>query len=134
VKHCAPIRSYGSELRAGRATWPHPFHNCLALIVSGNITGVGSPWLKYLYPTENYFFRDVSVSSSQYYVSNLFQHHHHYHISLLMSPQQGGRPFFSIIHKENVLYATYGPLGANDCKCSRDQQLNMPSEARRSSR
>jgi hypothetical protein len=23
-------------------------------------------------------------------------------------------------------------VGANDCKCSRDQQLNVPSEARRS--
>jgi hypothetical protein len=25
-------------------------------------------------------------------------------------------------------------VGANDCKCSRDQQLNVPSEARRSSK
>jgi hypothetical protein len=35
-------------------------------------------------------------------------------------------------------YLTSTPLetgvGANDCKCHRDQRLNVPSEARRSSR
>ncbi|RVE40343.1 hypothetical protein evm_015007 [Chilo suppressalis] len=30
--------------------------------------------------------------------------------------------------------AQCGLVGANDCRCSRDQRLNMPSEARRSSR
>jgi hypothetical protein len=35
---------------------------------------------------------------------------------------------------ERAITHQCGLVGANDCKCSRDQRLNVPSEARRSSR
>jgi hypothetical protein len=41
-----------------------------------------------------------------------------------------------ITHKENgplpTTRAQCGLVGANDCKCNRDQRFNMPSEARKS--
>jgi hypothetical protein len=47
-------------------------------------------------------------------------------INLLISSLVGHRPSLWITHA--------GPLvGANNCKCSRDQRLNVPSEARWSS-
>jgi hypothetical protein len=50
--------------------------------------------------------------------------------------------FSSCCDKDSAIIFTTGRLpdvnqtgvGANDCKCSRDQRLNVPSEARRSSR
>jgi hypothetical protein len=52
--------------------------------------------------------------------------------------------FASCCDKDSAIILTTGRLpdvnlletgvGANDCKCSRDQQLNVASEARRSSR
>jgi hypothetical protein len=45
-------------------------------------------------------------------------------INLLMSTLLGNRPSWWITHKENV--------GTNDCKCSQDQRLNVPSEEQRS--
>jgi hypothetical protein len=48
-------------------------------------------------------------------------------ISLLMSPLLGHRPSLWITHKENepqtTTRAQCGLVAANDCKCSRDQQL-----------
>jgi hypothetical protein len=56
----------------------------------------------------------------------------------LMSPLLGHRPSLWITHKENGPYpstrAQCGLVGANDCKCSRHQRLNVSSKARRSSR
>jgi hypothetical protein len=56
-------------------------------------------------------------------------------ISLLMTPQLGHRPSLYITYKEKgpkpTTGAQCGLVGANDCKCSRDQRLNVPSEARR---
>jgi hypothetical protein len=55
-----------------------------------------------------------------------------------MSPLLGHRPSLSITHKENgplsTTRAQCGMVGANDCKYSREQRLNVPSEAGRSSR
>jgi hypothetical protein len=57
-------------------------------------------------------------------------------ISLLMVPLLGHRLSLWITHKENgpkpTTRAQCGLMSANDCKCSRDQRLNVPSEARRS--
>jgi hypothetical protein len=57
-------------------------------------------------------------------------------ISLLMS--LGLRPSLWIAHEENgpkpTTLTQCGLVGTNDCKCSRDQQLNVPFEARRCSR
>jgi hypothetical protein len=59
-------------------------------------------------------------------------------ISLLMSPLLGQRSSLWITHKENIPYPTTRPqcelVSANDCKRSRDQRLNVPSSAPRSSR
>jgi hypothetical protein len=59
-------------------------------------------------------------------------------ISILMSPLLEHRPSLWITHKENgpkpTTRAQCGLMGANDCKYSRDQRLDVPSEARRSSR
>jgi hypothetical protein len=56
-------------------------------------------------------------------------------ISLLISLQLGHRPSLQITHKESgpqpTTRAKCGLVGANDCKCSRDQRLNVPSKARR---
>jgi hypothetical protein len=59
-------------------------------------------------------------------------------ISLLIPRLLRHRPSLWITHKKNgpwpTTWAQCGLVGANDCKSSRDQRLNMPSEARRSSR
>jgi hypothetical protein len=59
-------------------------------------------------------------------------------ISLSMSPLLGYRPTLWITHKVNgsqpTTRAQCGLVRANDCKCSQDQRLNVPSEVRRSSR
>jgi hypothetical protein len=57
-------------------------------------------------------------------------------ISLLMCPSSGDthRPSLWITHKDNgepTTRARCGVAPANDCKCSRDQRLNVPSEARK---
>jgi hypothetical protein len=56
-------------------------------------------------------------------------------IILLMRLLLGHMPFLWT-HKENgpqpTTRAQFGLMGANDGKCSRDQRLNVPSEARRS--
>jgi hypothetical protein len=53
-------------------------------------------------------------------------------ISLLMPPLLGPRPSLWITHKENRSWPTtraqFRLVGANECKCSRDQRLNVPSE------
>jgi hypothetical protein len=57
-----------------------------------------------------------------------------FNISLLMSPLLAHRPSLWITHKENgpqpTTRAQCGLLGVNDCKYSRDQRLNVSSEAR----
>jgi hypothetical protein len=59
-------------------------------------------------------------------------------ISLLMSSLLGHRPALWIKHKNNgpkpTTRAQYGLVSANECKCNRDQRLNVPSEAKRNSR
>jgi hypothetical protein len=49
-----------------------------------------------------------------------------------MSPLLGHRPSLWITHEENgplpTTRAQCGLVGANDCECSRDQRLNVPSE------
>jgi hypothetical protein len=47
-------------------------------------------------------------------------------ISLLMSPLLGHRPALWITHRRTGRYPPCGLVGANDCKCNRDQR---PSEA-----
>jgi hypothetical protein len=58
-------------------------------------------------------------------------------ISPLISPLLGHKPSSWITHKENWHYPTTrtqcGLVGANDCKCSRNQCLNVSAKARRSS-
>jgi hypothetical protein len=60
---------------------------------------------------------------------------HHQPINV---PTAGAQPSLCITHKDKgpqpIMQAQCELVGPNDCKCSRDQQLNVPSEAQRNSR
>jgi hypothetical protein len=64
--------------------------------------------------------------------------HHHYHHHPINFPTAGAQAFrMDYPQGERAIAhhaAQCGFVGANDLKCSRNQRLNVPTEARRSSR
>jgi hypothetical protein len=64
--------------------------------------------------------------------SGICFHHHHQPINV---PTTGAQAFLMDYPQgERAITHHAGPVGANDCKYSRDQRLIVPFEARRSSR